>query len=683
MKNSIVLSVLTAGILLFSGCGSSSSNSSDDDSTNEETATEITGQFIDSEVSGLDYICSVSGMSGRTSAQGEYTCLNDEQVSFYLGELLLGRVDVADVITPLTLFPNNEQAALNLARLLQTLDSDGDPDNGITIDEEDLNQFAGSALDFTSDNFEAEVEVIIEEELIDEDDAREHLNESMVSQGIDPIEPVAEDITTDNFGGTTQTLSFTQDTTAVTSACVTRYGTGARAANWEELDTFMTTHPNDIPTLLSNFFMSIDDDKLFINSLNAQGGETGRYMINRVTASDIEFVELNDDTWRGVACYIPTAQEEQDEEEVDVVEGVDEGCENPKVIGELEHLDISYAQAGNYCASVGGKLPTIEELEIIYNIHGQKPPHGFDSELVSFWSTSVAPDNQINDPQVYAAYLEGEFEAIAFRTLMDTRGVMCVENTCYAEPQVVPEPEPEVIEECENPKLLGEPLTDSLYNAGSEYCVSLGGRLPTITELESIYNAHNQEAPNGYDDLVGIWTTSQAPDDEWGDHYLYTAYLNLGGDFNPEPMKTDASRSVACVENTCYAEPQIIPEPDPEPEPEAFTLSNFGITSAIALFSFTDSTASITSNCVEMHGDGSRAANWAELNEFITNNPNDVFRLVENFQMESDGDKLFINLEDAQWGETGRYMINRVTASDIEFVELNDDTHRKAVCYIP
>ncbi len=151
-----------------------------------------------------------------------------------------------------------------------------------------------------------------------------------------------------------------------------------------------------------------------------------------------------------------------------------------------------------------------------------------------------------------------------------------------------------------------------------------------------------------------------------------------GMDFTPEAHHITGSRSVMCVENVCYDEPQIVPVP--EEEEAILTLSNFGLTSAVDLFSLADSTADITTNCVVMYGEGARAANWSELSAFMTASPSEVFRIIENFLMATDGDTALINNDDLPGN---RYMVNRVNAETLSLIELNDNTDRKAVCYRP
>lgn len=87
-------------------------------------------------MAGIGYRTSPSGKSGFTSAQGEYEYATDDKVTFYIGDLELPEVDAKGVITPLDIAQTDEltnQVVLNIAILLQSLDSDGDASNGITI----------------------------------------------------------------------------------------------------------------------------------------------------------------------------------------------------------------------------------------------------------------------------------------------------------------------------------------------------------------------------------------------------------------------------------------------------------------------------------------------------------------------------------------------------------------------
>ncbi|MCG8614391.1 MAG: hypothetical protein MI864_28095, partial [Pseudomonadales bacterium] len=91
----------------------------------------LIGYFIDSAVSGLKYVTATQ--EGFTSAQGEFSYLGGEGVQFSIGDIALPPVLGVPEITPLTLVGTDnieDTAVVNIARLLQTLDIDGNPDNG-------------------------------------------------------------------------------------------------------------------------------------------------------------------------------------------------------------------------------------------------------------------------------------------------------------------------------------------------------------------------------------------------------------------------------------------------------------------------------------------------------------------------------------------------------------------------
>jgi len=119
---------LSASIILISACSSGGGD-------NPTTDTPSTGIFIDSIVTGLHY--QTTTQSGYTNTSGEYIYLPDEIVTFSIGGIILGSTKAGPVITPLNLVPGaidaSNSTVTNIARLLLTLDADGNPDNGIEI----------------------------------------------------------------------------------------------------------------------------------------------------------------------------------------------------------------------------------------------------------------------------------------------------------------------------------------------------------------------------------------------------------------------------------------------------------------------------------------------------------------------------------------------------------------------
>jgi hypothetical protein len=94
----------------------------------------LSGVFLDSPVSGLRY--ATPTQHGLTDSDGTFYYKEGESVIFSIGELVFTEVEGAATLTPLELAQVDDiedEKAVNLLRLLQTVDDDQDPENGITI----------------------------------------------------------------------------------------------------------------------------------------------------------------------------------------------------------------------------------------------------------------------------------------------------------------------------------------------------------------------------------------------------------------------------------------------------------------------------------------------------------------------------------------------------------------------
>ncbi|MEJ6655837.1 MAG: hypothetical protein QNL70_07505 [Pseudomonas sp.] len=114
---------------LLAGCFSGSGGSGSDSSAKTEE-----GVFIDSPVSGLTY--SAGGADARTDGQGRFNYRSGQTLSFSVGGLVLGSAAGTSVITPVDLVEgadSGDAAVINISRLLQSLDGDGNLLNGIQI----------------------------------------------------------------------------------------------------------------------------------------------------------------------------------------------------------------------------------------------------------------------------------------------------------------------------------------------------------------------------------------------------------------------------------------------------------------------------------------------------------------------------------------------------------------------
>ena len=125
---------VTPLLLALVACGGDSDN---DNGGSAGPATR-TGTFVDSPVAGLDY-AGTDGAAGVTNDAGQFQYQDGETLTFSLGDLPLGSAEGAQQLTPLTITEGADTAeddsVSNKLVLLQTLDQDGDLNNGIQITE--------------------------------------------------------------------------------------------------------------------------------------------------------------------------------------------------------------------------------------------------------------------------------------------------------------------------------------------------------------------------------------------------------------------------------------------------------------------------------------------------------------------------------------------------------------------
>lgn len=118
------------------------------------------GVFVDAPVQGLAYTS--GAISGFTDAMGTFKYETGQPVIFSLGSVTIGTVPAGQArVYPTDLVPGatdeTDPTVSNIVRLLQTLDDDGDPSNGILITDAVRNSLraplnlAQSSAAFTAD----------------------------------------------------------------------------------------------------------------------------------------------------------------------------------------------------------------------------------------------------------------------------------------------------------------------------------------------------------------------------------------------------------------------------------------------------------------------------------------------------------------------------------------------------
>jgi pectate lyase len=171
-ESTMKISILSAIVIsvLMVGCGGSSSGKKNTSSASSLSSSSVsvssissaetssaqasslapvaTGIFLDAAVANIGY--RTATQEGFTNVNGEFNYRLGELITFYIGGLEFPSVMAAEIITPLDIAnvqSLEDNQVINILRLLQSLDKDGDASNGIEITAEAI--AAGTLLDFT------------------------------------------------------------------------------------------------------------------------------------------------------------------------------------------------------------------------------------------------------------------------------------------------------------------------------------------------------------------------------------------------------------------------------------------------------------------------------------------------------------------------------------------------------
>lgn len=148
MKHTTI--ALTTAILAACGGSDSSSNTTPDNNNSGQTAqaAKNAGVFLDSPIANISY--KTATQSGKTNAKGEFGYNDGESVTFSIGSVTFPAVSAKETVTPLDIFDTTDISnakVVNAIRLIQSLDKDANPDNGIQITDT-AKTAATKALDF-------------------------------------------------------------------------------------------------------------------------------------------------------------------------------------------------------------------------------------------------------------------------------------------------------------------------------------------------------------------------------------------------------------------------------------------------------------------------------------------------------------------------------------------------------
>lgn len=291
--------VSIVALLSFSGCGGGDGGSG---VTVNETATGTgvkIGQLVDSPVSNIGY--RTNSRSGHTNANGEFEYEEGEDVTFFIGDIAFPSSAAKPIVTPFDMAITDDIFApttINIIRLLQTLDDDGNPGNGINIPAS-AQAAANSPILFTGsvDEFESCPDVInllansgsANTQLVHPDNAVSHFAQSM---GIDfKVGP----FTADYYDGVT----------LVASESVVRPSINYSYANFHGIDSpnFHATWTGNlevfrVPKLIDiNFAVSWSDVSLYIDGVGITWSNSNRVIQHEFTPGIHEIKIVYDNNW--------------------------------------------------------------------------------------------------------------------------------------------------------------------------------------------------------------------------------------------------------------------------------------------------------------------------------------------------------------------------------------------------
>ena len=211
------------------------------------TGSQEVGVFVDSAVAGVTYTTS-SGLSGTTNSSGQFSYVVGDTASFSIGDVSLGSVTASSVLTPVEVMGASgtaDQQVINLARLLQTLDSDGDPSNGIEITTSTSNSLKGKSLNFnvpvdtfTNDSTITQIQTAVGRNLVSATSALNHLHTTLSERSLNS--KISSDSKIQGLSSTLSSFSFTPTNTLAGASLA------QLRASLEALATLTTTQVDKI-----------------------------------------------------------------------------------------------------------------------------------------------------------------------------------------------------------------------------------------------------------------------------------------------------------------------------------------------------------------------------------------------------------------------------------------------------
>ena len=263
-----------------------------------------TGYLIDSAVEGVTYTVTTKDgktITGVTDASGTFKYVDGEKVVFSIGDIVFPATMGDSTITPLTMAQGGTgPVATNVAYLLQSLDYDLDPSNGITIDPKvaqlkAIAAFGTNKIDWTQDTAafasSAQIKTLISQAKV--------LNPDNSNPSLPPKPEITPETAEKHL---TETLFGSLDTQFVQPE-------GCAESSSLNKPTLTNLSPNMWVDLLAKPKSPVYPGWIFdgeikqANSLNAPGGDMRVYLPTpgspevKAAMQSIDWVSLDADIW--------------------------------------------------------------------------------------------------------------------------------------------------------------------------------------------------------------------------------------------------------------------------------------------------------------------------------------------------------------------------------------------------
>ena len=258
MKNKYIQWILITGMsVIITACGSSST----DDTVNEKTTAKPTAKYVDAAIEGVHYECGAE--SGETNSLGEFHFEEGKSCTFTLRGTILRKVAKGIIVKGAVVVEDN----LVVARFLQTLDSDGDPSNGITISPKVVkvldDNFAIPNTKAEYDEFIKKLEVagVTIKHIVTEEEAEAHLKSMREILGISKIELLGKNPDTIMLGSSYRDLGTKTGNTII--SVVSNADTAVHANKVGEYNIIYTVIDSNLNIItITRIVHVIEEDKV-------------------------------------------------------------------------------------------------------------------------------------------------------------------------------------------------------------------------------------------------------------------------------------------------------------------------------------------------------------------------------------------------------------------------------------